>query len=86
MNETCTRYFLVDRRELAYLKFIIEAYEGLAVLSTVEKEGAVVKLTSPSSLTADLDLLLAALSREISITETVPPPAPGTISGGVCHA
>jgi Domain of unknown function (DUF4911) len=86
MNETCTRYFLVDRRELAYLKFIIEAYEGLAVLSTVEREGAVVKLTTPSSLAADLDLLLAALSQEIPMTETVPPPASGAICGGICHA
>lgn len=86
MNETCTKYFRVDRRELAYLKFIVEAYEGLAVLSTVDREGSVVKLTAPSALEADLDLLLAALAQEITMTETVPPRASGPVSGGASHA
>jgi hypothetical protein len=51
------RYFRVGRRDLAYLKFIIEAYDGLATLSTVEREGAIVSITSPSCRAADLDQL-----------------------------
>jgi len=96
------RFFRVDRRDLAYLKFIIEAYEGLAILSTVEKEGHVISITSPSCLAAEIDLLLAALSREVVMTETTPPPLTGPLSdlshgererargcateGGDCHA
>ncbi len=74
MFRTQARYFRVERRDLVYLKFILEAYEGLAVLSTVEREGAVVRIVYPHFSAADVDALLKALSEEISINE-VPQPA-----------
>ena len=75
------RFFRVGRRDLAYLKFIIEAYEGLAILSTVEKEGPVISITSPSCSAAEIDLLLAALSREVAMTEALPFPLTGPLAG-----
>ncbi|HEX9023856.1 MAG TPA: DUF4911 domain-containing protein, partial [Geobacteraceae bacterium] len=69
MFETQARYFRVERRDLVYLKFILEAYEGLAVLSTVEREGTVVRIAYPHFSAADVDALLKALSVEISINE-----------------
>ena len=97
MHTSHRRLFRIGRRDLAYLKFIIEAYEGLAVLSTVEKEGPVVSITSPSCLAAEIDLLLAALSREVAMTETTPFPPTGPLApldstrgcaaeGDDCHA
>lgn len=80
------KFFRVARRELAYLKFIIEAYDGLAVLSTVEREGALVSVTTPSCRAAELDLLLGALSREIVMTETEPPNGTSAPQRGECHA
>ncbi len=74
MFATKARYFRVDRRDLVYLKFILEAYEGLAVLSTVEREGMVVRIACPHFFAADVDALLKALAGEIGITE-VPRPA-----------
>ena len=80
------RYFLVDRRDLVYLKCIIEAYEGLAILSTVEKKGALVSVTSPSCSAAEINLLIEALSREIALTETAPPYGACIGTGGDHHA
>lgn len=74
MFETLARYFRVNRHDLVYLKFILEAYEGLAVLSTVQREEAVVRIGYPHFSAADVDALLAALSGEIEMTE-VPAPA-----------
>jgi len=74
MFETEARYFRVDRRDLVYLKFILEAYEGLAVLSTVEREEAIVRIAYPSCTAADVDLLLRALAKEIDIAEVPQPP------------
>jgi len=68
------RYFRVNRVDLVYLKFILEAYEGLAVLSTVEREGAIVRIGYPHFSGGDLDDLLHALAKEITMTE-VPQPA-----------
>ncbi|HLO25052.1 MAG TPA: DUF4911 domain-containing protein [Geobacteraceae bacterium] len=86
MQASYKKFFRVDRRELAYLKFIIEAYDGLAVLSTVEREGAVVSVTSPSCQAAELNLLLEALSREIVMIETEPPNSASAAQRGECHA
>ena len=44
MFHSLARYFRVSRHDLVYLKFILEAYEGLAVLSTIEREGAIVRI------------------------------------------
>jgi len=72
--ESHARYFQVERHDLVYLKFILEAYEGLAVLSTVDREGAIVRIGYPHFSACDVDALLQALAGEIAMTE-VPMPA-----------
>jgi hypothetical protein len=74
MFDSQARYFRVERHDLVYLKFILEAYEGLATLSTVEREGAIVRIGYPHFSGGDLDALLHALGKEIAMTE-VPQPA-----------
>ena len=74
MFESLARYFRVNRHDLVYLKFILEAYEGLAVLSTIEREGAIVRIGYPHFSAGDVDALLHAMANEIDMTE-VPQPA-----------
>ena len=74
MFDSDARYFRLNRTDLAYLKFILEAYEGLAILSTVDREGAIVRIGYPHFSSRDLDALLHALGKEIEMTE-VPQPA-----------
>ena len=69
MFSSNSRYFRVDRRELVYLKFILEAYEGLAVLSTVDPEAAIVRVAYPFFFEDDVDNLMRALREEIGLTE-----------------
>lgn len=64
------RYFQVDRRDLVYLKFILEAYEGMSTMTTVKKEGVIVRLTIPAGFATDLQQLLAAIAAEIPLQET----------------
>ena len=73
MFHSLARYFRVSRHDLVYLKFILEAYEGLAVLSTIEREGAIVRIGYPHFSARDVDALLLALSAEIEITEVAMP-------------
>jgi hypothetical protein len=80
------RLFLIDRRHLAYLKFIIEGYDGLALVSTVDRKAPLVKITSTSSLATELDLLLRALSEDIPMSEFNPLPASDTAGTGEYHA
>ncbi|MBW2597960.1 MAG: DUF4911 domain-containing protein [Deltaproteobacteria bacterium] len=39
---TIKKYFRVDRREIAFLKFIFEAYDGIVTLTTMDPNQGVV--------------------------------------------
>jgi Domain of unknown function (DUF4911) len=78
MVDSAARYFQVNRRDLVYLKFILEAYEGLATLSTVDREGAIVRVGYPRCFSRDVHALLHALGKEIELRET-PPQAGGAV-------
>ncbi len=78
---SCRRYFRLDRRDLAYLTFIMEAYEGLATVTTLEPKETLVSITTLPSRSAELDGLIAALQGEITLTETA-----CAAEGGNCHA
>lgn len=67
--EALVRYFKVGRRDLVYLKFILEAYEGMSTLSTVEPHGVIVRLSIPAGFEADMQSLLDALRADMPITE-----------------
>ena len=67
-----TRYFQVDRREMVYLKFILEAYEGMSTLSTFDNRAGIVQLTVPAGFADDMAGLIDALSGEIGLVEMYP--------------
>ncbi len=69
VHDAAVRYFHVDRRDLVYLKFILEAYEGMSTLSTVEPTGVIVRLSIPDGFGEDLQLLLDAVGTEIPLRE-----------------
>ena len=64
------RYFQVDRRDIVYLKFILEAYEGMSTMTTVKRDGVIIRLTIPAGFTTEMQELLTAISAEIPLQET----------------
>ncbi len=67
-------YLQVRRQDIAYIKFIVESYELLGILRTVDSEEAViVLLVLEDSLTLAREVL-AALAGEVDLKE-VPRPA-----------
>ncbi|MRR55376.1 MAG: DUF4911 domain-containing protein [Deltaproteobacteria bacterium] len=63
------RYFRVDRRDIGYFRFTLEAYEGLATLSTLDAQNGIVVLSIPECFAEDVAALLTALAHEMSLTE-----------------
>ena len=70
MPADIVRYFQVNRRDLVYLKFILEAYEGMSTMTTVKREGIIVRLTIPAGFALDMQGLLAAVAVDIPLQET----------------
>jgi hypothetical protein len=71
--EQCVRFFTLPRRHMTFFKFIMEAYEGLATLSTADKLNGIVRLSWDCRSTSDLEQLLSALQQEIQLVEVSVP-------------
>lgn len=65
--ETIKQYYRVDRREIAFIKFIVEAYDGIAVLETLDPMAGIVVFHIAPGCERDIDALLEDLKREILI-------------------
>lgn len=65
--QTITKYLRIDRREIVFLKFIIEAYDGIAVVSTVDSMAGIVKLSIAPGCEADVEMVLQDLKKDVMI-------------------
>jgi hypothetical protein len=68
------RCFRLDRANIAYLRFILEGYDGLVFLRTLDPRAALVEVAYPASCRADAESLLAALVDECAMSEAPWPP------------
>ena len=67
MVETTKKYYRVDRREISFLKFILEAYDGLAVLTTIDSEKGIVVINIAPGCEADVEMILQDLKKNVMI-------------------
>ena len=59
----------IDRRKIGWLKFLLESYEGLALLRTLDPQaGRVILLIGPGAETETFELL-EAIRDEIGLVE-----------------
>jgi hypothetical protein len=59
------RYFKVAHRDMVFLKFILEAYEGMNVMSTVDNSVGIIRIAIMPGFVEDMDELLAELGRQV---------------------
>lgn len=59
------RYFKVAHRDMVYLKFILEVYEGMNVMSTVDNKAGIIRIGIMPGFVEDMDSLLAELGRKV---------------------
>ena len=61
------RYFKVRHRDMVYLKFILEAYEGMNVMSTVDNVAGIIRIAIMEGFEADMDGVLAELGVQVAM-------------------
>ena len=61
------RYFKVAHRNMVFLKFILEAYEGMNVMSTVDNKAGIIRIAIMPGFVDDMDELLAELGRQVTM-------------------
>ena len=67
--ETANRFYQLAGRDMVYMKFILEAYEGLSTMSTIDGKRGIVRVNYPLPFADDMAALMEALSAEIAVTE-----------------
>ena len=65
--ETIKKYYQVDKREISFLKFIFEAYDGIAILTTIDAKSGKIVLKIPPGCEADAEALMADMNKSIMI-------------------
>ena len=66
-------FLKIQTEDIAYLKFILESYEGVGIVRTVDQKNGIVVLLVAKDFTVTVESILASLHREMSIIE-VPRP------------
>ena len=65
--DTVSRYYRLHRKDIAYFKFIIESYDGMAVVRTKDPHEAIVELMVAPGWERDAEEVLEGLGKEIHI-------------------
>jgi hypothetical protein len=68
------RYYQVSRKNLAVVQFIIEGYEGMATVTTVDPQMACLQISVVENLQDDFELLAEDLKNTFGLKEV---PFPG---------
>jgi hypothetical protein len=61
------RFYRMERREIHFLKFILDGYDGMAVLKTVDREKGTVVLYIPPGREEEVFMIIDELKKEIRI-------------------
>jgi hypothetical protein len=65
------KYYRIDRRNISFLKFIFEAYDGIAIITTVDRFNGIILFRIPPGCEKDVDEVLQDLKKNIWIKEDV---------------
>lgn len=67
MRDTVSVVVKVPPREIAYFNFLLESYEGLASVSTIDPREGILELHVPPELLDDLGEFLKGLKGEMPL-------------------
>lgn len=74
MSDVVPIYLRLPPREIAYVKFVFESYEGIGVVRTLDRRAATLVVLVMPDFEADARAVVRALATESECVETGPPP------------
>ena len=72
--KTTEQRYRVDRREIAFLKFILEAYDGIGILKTKDPARGVISIHIAPGCQKQVTEILQYLKKDILIEPIIPGP------------
>ena len=77
--KTIKKYYRVDRRQISFIRFIFEGYDGLAVLTTLDPHQGQVCLSIAPGCEEDVAAILDDFKKNIMIEEVGVPASPSLV-------
>ena len=68
-RQVIERYYRIQRRDVSYIKFILEGYEGLALVTTVDRYDSIIKVLIAPDFVDEAAGIITALKDEIDFEE-----------------
>jgi DNA-directed RNA polymerase subunit F len=68
-NRPFKKFLKLNRKDISYVQFLIESYEGLAAVTTVDEKVAIIKLSIMPDSVLDVDKILDSIRKEVDFTE-----------------
>jgi len=66
-------YYSVSRKDIGYLRFILESYDGLLFMRTIDAKAGLIEVGYHPSRRHDALDLLRSLTDEVKMAQTEPP-------------
>ncbi|MGD8294018.1 MAG: DUF4911 domain-containing protein [Desulfobacterales bacterium] len=70
-GKSLKRYYRVDRREISYLRFIFEAYDGMATIETLNPESGLIVIYIAPGCVPDVEMVLTDLENHMMIEAAI---------------
>ena len=65
LAETIKQRYRVDRREIAFIRYIVEAYDGLAIVTTLDPDTGLIEFQIAPGCEQDVETILQDLKQDI---------------------
>ena len=66
---TLKKYLRIDKKHIYFLNFLIDAYDGIARVKTINAKEGIVLLNIAQGCEEDVDMLIADISKDIKIEQ-----------------
>lgn len=63
------KYYKINRGDVFYIKFILEAYEGLTIVTTIDRHESIIKILIAPGFLSEVEGIVAALKGEMHLEE-----------------
>ena len=72
LTGTIKQRYRVDRREIAFIRFVVEAYDGLAVVTTLDPATGLIEFQIAPGCEQDVETILQDLQQDIMMEKAHP--------------
>jgi hypothetical protein len=68
-NKIVKKVLKLKRKDISYIKFLFEGYEGLGIVTTIDKSKPLIEISMMPDFVCDINNILDALREEIIFQE-----------------